>query len=165
MINAINSNLISLLWAQAESIAPTLWLCTWLCWFFILPLFICLYHGLQDFQRRWHGVDLPTRLTESAEIQPAWKLIQGEFEAIPILPVSSFVLQMFCRKGIKCAAHLSYSLSMFVKIPLSNPLYPIFLIFLSPFSYNILKWIKTRVKRSWRVISSQRDQVFLNTFY
>lgn len=32
--------------------------------FFILPLFICLYHGLQDFQCGWHGVGLQTRLAE-----------------------------------------------------------------------------------------------------
>lgn len=109
MINAINSNLISLLWAQAESIVPTLWLCTSLCWFFILPLFICLYHGLQDFQCRWHGVDVQTKLAERAETWPVWTWIQGEFEAIPILPVScSFIFQHFCTKDIKYDAHLSY---------------------------------------------------------
>lgn len=39
MINAINSNLISALWAQAESIVPALWLCTSLCWFFCITSF------------------------------------------------------------------------------------------------------------------------------
>ena len=39
MINAINSNLISLLWAQAQNIVPALWLCTWLCWFFYITSF------------------------------------------------------------------------------------------------------------------------------
>lgn len=119
MINAINSNLILLLWAQAENIVPTLWLCTWLWWFFILPLFICLYHGLQDSHCRWHGVDLQRKLAESAETQPAWKWIRAVFEAIPILPVSR--LLTFLHKHMKCDTYLSYSLiSTFQNTPCPN---------------------------------------------
>lgn len=86
MINAIYSNLISLLWAQAESIVPALWLCTWLCWFFLLPLFICLHHGLQDLQHGSHGPDLQTGAV--------WKCCQlgdefrASLKAFPNLPVA-----------------------------------------------------------------------------
>lgn len=116
MINAIYSNLISLLWAQAESIVPTLWLCTWLCWFFILPLFICLYRGLQDFQCRWHGVEPQTKLAESAETRPAWRLIQGGFEAVPILPVSC--PPTLLHKIYKmCRSFIIFSIFCFLKCP------------------------------------------------
>lgn len=38
MINAINSNLISLLRAEPRTV-PAFWLCTWLCWFFYITSF------------------------------------------------------------------------------------------------------------------------------
>lgn len=141
MINAINSNLISLLWAQTESIVPTLWLCTWLCLFFILPLFICCYYGLQDVQCRWHGMDVQTKLAERVETWPTWRWIQGCFEGFPVLPVSrscSFVLQHFCTEDVKMCLKCNPNLNI---LDLLSSYYP--------FSFNILKYsIKTSVKES-----------------
>lgn len=151
MINAIYSNLISLLWAQAESIVPTLWLCTWLCWFFfffILPLFICLYHGLQDFQRGWHGVGLQTTLASNAlkcgqlgdEFRAGLKSVPNSASSVSRRPT-------FLHKGCKmcCSFNIFFNFLLSIMPPNHKD-------FLSTHRHSAVKWIKKRVKKRWGVI-------------
>lgn len=118
MINAIYSNLISLLWAQAESRVPTLWLCTWLCWFFLYYRFSFVFITDSRIFSVGDTVWVCRRGSlKSAVTRPARRWIQGVFEAIPN-SACLLVLQHFCTKDTKCAARLTYSqFSAFWKCP------------------------------------------------
>lgn len=162
MINAIYSNLISLLWAQAESRVPTLWLCTWLCWFFfILPLFICLYHGLQDIQCGWHGVGLQTRLAEKRCNAASSEMNSGRVWSHPKSCLSPRP-PTFLHKRYEMRRSLNiFSIFCFLKnVLIEKPLRPIFLIPVTSFRCYILKMDQGTGQERARSASLRRDRVF-----